>query len=38
VCVDRTTVVGVVDDLEDAGFVERRRNPEDRRGYALEAT
>ena len=36
--VDRTTVVAVVDDLEAAGFVQRRRNPEDRRAYALEAT
>jgi DNA-binding MarR family transcriptional regulator len=38
ICVDRTTVVAVVDDLERAGFVHRRRNPEDRRAYALEAT
>jgi DNA-binding MarR family transcriptional regulator len=38
VCVDRTTVVAVVDDLEDAGFVQRKRNPDDRRAYALEAT
>jgi DNA-binding MarR family transcriptional regulator len=37
-CVDRTTVVGIVDDLEKAGFVHRKRNPEDRRAYALEAT
>ena len=37
-CVDRTTVVGIVDDLENAGFVHRKRNPEDRRAYALEAT
>jgi DNA-binding MarR family transcriptional regulator len=36
--VDRTTVVAVVDDLEVAGFIERQRNPEDRRAYALEAT
>jgi DNA-binding MarR family transcriptional regulator len=36
--VDRTTMVAVVDDLEAAGFVERRRNPDDRRAYALEAT
>jgi DNA-binding MarR family transcriptional regulator len=36
--VDRTTIVAVVDDLEAAGFVERRRNPEDRRAYALHAT
>jgi DNA-binding MarR family transcriptional regulator len=37
-CVDRTTVVEIVDDLESAGFVQRKRNPEDRRAYALEAT
>jgi DNA-binding MarR family transcriptional regulator len=36
--VDRTTMVAVVDELEAAGLVERRRNPDDRRAYALEAT
>jgi len=36
--VDRTTIVAVVDDLEAKGFVARRRNPTDRRAYALEAT
>jgi MarR family transcriptional regulator, lower aerobic nicotinate degradation pathway regulator len=36
--VDRTTMVSVVDDLEAAGFVNRKRNPEDRRAYALVAT
>ena len=36
--VDRTTMVGVVDDLEAAGLVDRGRNPDDRRAYALEAT
>jgi DNA-binding MarR family transcriptional regulator len=35
---DRTTIVGVVDDLESAGLVERRRNPDDRRAYALQVT
>jgi DNA-binding MarR family transcriptional regulator len=35
---DRTTIVAVVDFLEERGLVERRRNPEDRRAYALEAT
>lgn len=35
---DRTSVVAVVDDLEGAGLVERRRNPADRRAYALEVT
>ena len=36
--VDRTTIVAVVDALEDQGFVERRRNPDDRRAYALQVT
>jgi DNA-binding MarR family transcriptional regulator len=36
--VDRTTIVAIVDRLEDAGYVERRRNPDDRRAYALEIT
>jgi len=36
--VDRTTIVSVVDDLEAAGFVHRKRNPDDRRAYALIAT
>ncbi len=36
--VDRTTMVAVVDELEAAGFVERQRNPDDRRAYALQAT
>ena len=36
--VDRTTMVAVVDDLEQRGLVERRRNPHDRRAYALHAT
>ena len=35
---DRTTIVAIVDDLERAGYVERRRDPNDRRAYALEAT
>jgi DNA-binding MarR family transcriptional regulator len=35
---DRTTMVAVVDFLEERGLVERRRNPKDRRAYALEAT
>jgi DNA-binding MarR family transcriptional regulator len=30
--------VAVVDELERAGFVERRRDPRDRRAYALHAT
>jgi DNA-binding MarR family transcriptional regulator len=36
--VDRTTMVAVVDGLERAGFVERERDPGDRRAYALRAT
>lgn len=36
--VDRTTMVAVVDDLERGGLVERRRDPQDRRAYALYAT
>jgi DNA-binding MarR family transcriptional regulator len=36
--VDRTTVVAIVDVLERQGFVERRRNPNDRRAYALQVT
>ena len=35
---DRTTIVAIVDELEHAGLVERRRNPADRRAYALEVT
>jgi DNA-binding MarR family transcriptional regulator len=36
--VDRTTIVAVVDRLEAEGFVERRRDPADRRAYALQVT
>jgi DNA-binding MarR family transcriptional regulator len=35
---DRTSVVAIVDELEGEGLVERRRNPDDRRAYALEIT
>ncbi|MEO3823855.1 MarR family winged helix-turn-helix transcriptional regulator [Actinomadura sp. B10D3] len=35
---DAGDLVGIVDALELAGHVERRRDPEDRRRYALEAT
>ena len=35
---DRTTIVAVVDFLESRDLVERRRNPSDRRAYALEVT
>ena len=36
--IDRTTMVAIVDHLERSGLVERRRNPEDRRAYSLQAT
>ena len=36
--VDRSTIVSIVDDLEAGGLVERGRNPNDRRAYALAAT
>jgi DNA-binding MarR family transcriptional regulator len=31
-------MVAVVDGLEGAGYVERRRDPRDRRAYSLQAT
>jgi DNA-binding MarR family transcriptional regulator len=36
--VNRTLVVGIVDDLERRGWVERRRDPGDRRSYKLQLT
>src|SRR3954452_22475924 len=36
--IDRTTMVALIDELERAGHVDRTRNPEDRRAYALAAT
>jgi MarR family transcriptional regulator, lower aerobic nicotinate degradation pathway regulator len=36
--IDRTTMVNLIDELERAGHVDRTRNPEDRRAYALAAT
>ena len=36
--IDRTTMVAVVDELERSGYVERRRDPRDRRAYSLQAT
>ena len=35
---DRTTMVALVDSLEAKAYVERRRNPSDRRAYALHIT
>jgi DNA-binding MarR family transcriptional regulator len=36
--VNRTLVVGIADDLERRGWLERRRDPADRRSYALHVT
>ncbi len=36
--IDRTTVVELIDHLEKQGVVDRRRNPADRRSYALHLT
>ena len=36
--IDRTTIVELIDDLEQQGVVVRRRNPADRRSYALSLT
>jgi DNA-binding MarR family transcriptional regulator len=36
--VNRSLVVGIVDDLERRGWVERRRDPSDRRSYQLHVT
>jgi DNA-binding MarR family transcriptional regulator len=36
--VNRTMMVALIDSMEEAGLVERRRNPLDRRSYALEPT
>ena len=36
--IDRTTMVELIDDLEQKGAVERRKNPTDRRSYALSLT
>lgn len=35
---DKSTLVAIVDELEGMGLVERRRNPADRRAYALTLT
>lgn len=36
--IDRTTMVSHIDHLETSGFVERTRNPNDRRSYSLLLT
>jgi DNA-binding MarR family transcriptional regulator len=36
--IDRSVMVGVCDDLEQAGHVRRERNPRDRRSYAVTIT
>ncbi len=36
--IDRTTVVEIIDELESQGVVVRKRNPADRRSYALNLT
>ena len=36
--IDGATMVATVNDLEEAGFVERRRNRSDRRSYAVRLT
>lgn len=36
--IDRTTMVELIDELEKKGAVVRRRNPADRRSYALSLT
>src|ERR671924_1191291 len=36
--IDRTTIVELIDELEQQGVVVRRRNPADRRSYALTLT
>lgn len=35
---DPATMVDVIDSLEQSGHIERRRNPDDRRSYALVVT
>ena len=36
--VNRSLVVGIVDELERRGWLERRRDPDDRRSYRLHVT
>jgi DNA-binding MarR family transcriptional regulator len=35
---DRTTMVALIDGLEERGYVRRERNPDDRRAYLLQLT
>jgi DNA-binding MarR family transcriptional regulator len=36
--IDRTTMVALLDDLEDKGYVARQRHPRDRRAYLVHPT
>lgn len=36
--IDRTTMVALLDDLEDKGFVARQRHPRDRRAFLVHPT
>lgn len=36
--IDRTTMVSLIDDLEQAGYVKRERNADDRRAYLITLT
>jgi DNA-binding MarR family transcriptional regulator len=36
--IDRTTMVALIDELEQKGYVKRERNPDDRRAYTITLT
>ena len=36
--IDRTTMVALIDDLEDKGYVIRQRHPRDRRAFLVHPT